>query len=119
MFSSPIVIPHADGDISCVQRNQDNYSGEYGLNEDLSSTNVWIRHSNVKASASRSAALRHAVEFNQTVFETETTPELFRKCYVVIEHMPVDLDVKLADALADWLISSVNANIHKLMQRES
>lgn len=119
MFGNTLVIPHADGDITCVLKNQDKYSGEYGLLTSTDSTGAMIRHSTVKASSTREAALRHSVELTQTVYETETTPELFRKVYVVIEHMPIDLDVKLADALADWLIATANSNVVKLLQGES
>lgn len=119
MLSDPFVLPHADGNISCTRINQDTYTSEYSYRGAASATVVKIRHTTVAAKGGKPALDRHNVEVSQRVYADVDTPEVFRRAYIVIEQEPSDLDVKLVDALADWLIATSNANVLKLLNWES
>lgn len=119
MFGSTFVLPHADGNVTAVKVNQDGYSSEYLVRSSTSEYKISIRHSKRKATATTAAADRHNVEVVQTVFAAGEVPEFTRKVYVVIEQKPGDLDIKNADALADWLIASAGANLLSLLGWES
>lgn len=119
MFGNTLTIPHADGNIVCVKINQDKYAGEYLCKRTGDEVTVRIRHTKTKATADKAAVDRHNVEFTQTVYATAEVPQFTRKFYVVLEQLPNDSDVKLADAMADWLIATANANITSLINWES
>jgi hypothetical protein len=121
MFGDSFVIPHADGDITCVKINQDQYSSEYRFRDSTQQVTVKVRHSALKKPVDGCDLPpdRHNVELTQLVFATDTVAQIFRKVYIVVEQTPNDTDVKLVDAMADWLIASVNANITSLLQWES
>lgn len=119
MFASPLVLPHADGNISCIRINQDNYGSEYLYRSAVGQVRIKIRHSVKKATAVTVEADRHNVEITQTVYATESTDELTRKVYIVVEQQASDTDVKLVDALADWLIATANANTLSLLSWSS
>jgi hypothetical protein len=55
----------------------------------------------------------------QTVYAVGEVAEFTRKVYIVVEQLPSDNDVKLADALADWLIATADANLTSLNNWES
>lgn len=119
MFGNTFVLPHADGNITCIKINQDQYSSEYLARTATEEVRVRIRHSTTKSSPTRAKYDRHNVEVVTRVFATDVAPEYERKVYIVIEQLPNDLDVKQADALSDWLIASANANVTSLLQWES
>jgi hypothetical protein len=119
MYTDPLVLPHADGNISCVRINQDSYTAEYSNRGALSATTVKIRHTTVAPKAGKPALDRHNVELSQRIYADGEEPEVFRRVYVVIEQEPGDMDVKLVDCLADWLIATANANTTKLLSWES
>jgi len=106
MLGDTLVVPHADGNITCVKINQDGYTSEYLKRGTTDETRVRVRHTKTAATASKPAYDRHNVEISQLVYAAGEAPEFSRKAYVVIEHQPDDDDTKLADALADWLIGS-------------
>lgn len=114
MLGSTFTIPHTDGNIVCVKINQDVYSSEYMYRDEDHEVRVKIRHQQTKGGKDR-----HNVEISETVFETTESLEIARKMYVVLEQAPNDVDVKMLDALADWLIASANANISSLLGWES
>lgn len=119
MLANPFVLPHADGNVSCVKINQDAYSSEYMNRSSTVETIVKIRHTKTKPDSSGVQKDRHNVEVTQRVFATAEVAEYTRKVYIVIELLPSDLDVKLTDALADWLIATANANVTALLGWES
>jgi len=122
MFGNTLVLPHADGNITCTKINQDGYASEYLCKRTLDEVRVRIRHTKTKAVTGASPAPakdRHNVEVVQTVYAAGETPEYQRKVYVVIEQLPSDVDVKFPDALADWLIASTDASLNSLMAWES
>lgn len=119
MYADPLVLPHADGNISCVRINQDSYASEYSNRGTTSAVTVKIRHTTVAAKGGKPALERHNVEIAQRIYATVDDPEVFRRAYIVIEQTPGDMDVKLVDCLADWLIATSNANTTKLLNWES
>lgn len=119
MFGNTHVIPHADGNITAVKINQDGYTSEYLAKASTYEATVRIRHSNLKPDASGVVYERHNVEYLQTIYAAGAVPEFRRKVYVVFELLKNDTDVKLVDALADWLIASSNANVTSLINKES
>lgn len=119
MLADPFVLPHADGNISCVKINNDAYSSEYSYRSATQQVRIKARHSQTKGTADSPAKDRHNVEVVQTIFAAGEAAEYSRKAYIVIEQLPGDTDVKLVDALADWLIASANANVGKLLNWES
>lgn len=114
MFGNTLTIPHADGNIVCVKINQDGYSSEYLFRDATMQVSAKIRHTETKAGMDR-----HNVEFTQTVFATAEAAEIVRKVYIVLEQSKGDMDVKLTDALSDWLIATANANVTSLLGWES
>lgn len=119
MFGNTLVLPHADGNITLVKVNQDQYSSEYLYRSATQQVTAKIRHTTTKAKADSPAKDRHNVEVVQTVFATVDTAQIERKTYVVIEQEARDTDVKLVDSLADWLIATANANVTSLLGWES
>lgn len=119
MLASPLVLPHADGNISCVEISQGQYSAEYLAKSSTIETRVKIRHSKTKADALGVVKDRHNMEIVQTIFAAGAVPEYSRKVYIVVEQLPSDADVKLTDALSDWLIATANANLTSLLNWES
>lgn len=119
MFGNTFVIPHADGNITAVKINQDGYASEYLAKASLYEVTVRVRHSKTKATAEKPAYDRHNVEIVQTVYEAAGVAEYQRKVYIVLESLPGDADVKLTDALADWLIATANSNVVSLKAWES
>lgn len=119
MFGNTLVLPHADGNRTLVKINQDGYSSEYLLKEATKETSAKIRHSKTKATADTPAKDRHNVEIVETIYADADVAEYTRKVYIVIEHLPSDTDVKLADALCDWLIATSDAALTSLNGWES
>lgn len=121
MFGNTLVLPHADGDITLVKVNQDQYSSEYRFRNTLMQVTAKIRHATMKKAVGSFVmpADRHNVEVSQEIYATDTAAAIFRKFYVVLEQMPSDTDVKLVDSLCDWLIASAGANITSLQGWES
>lgn len=114
MFGNTLVLPHADGNITLVKINQDQYSSEYMFRNTTHMVTAKIRHTTTKTGNDR-----HNVEISQKIFATQSAEEVNRKVYVVLEQSKTDTDVKLTDALADWLIASTNANVTSLLGWES
>lgn len=119
MFGNTFVLPHADGNVTCVKVNQDSYASEYLYKGTLSEYRIRIRHTKTTASASKPVKDRHNVEVVQTVYAVDEVPEFERKVYIVLETLPSDSDVKNVDALADWLIATANSNVVSLHGWES
>lgn len=119
MFGDTFVLPHSGGDVTMVKINQDGYSSEYMFRDSTSQYTAKIRHNRTKATSLKPSYDRHNVEITETIFATESVEEFTRKVYVVLELLPNDVDVENADALADWLIASTNANLDSLVGWES
>lgn len=119
MFGDTFVLPASTGNVTCNKINQDGYTSEYLGKVSGSEYRVRIRHSVVKATATRAAYDRHNVEVVQTVYAAGEVPQFDRKFYVVIENLPNDTDVVTVDALADWLIATANSNVTKLLGWQS
>lgn len=105
--------------VTVTKINQDQYASEYLYRSSLSSWRVKVRHTVVKATASRAAYDRHNVEIVQTVFATDTEPEFERKTYVVFENLSKDSDVLNVKFLSNFLSGSNWANVTALQNWES
>jgi hypothetical protein len=114
MLGDTFVLPHADGNITCVKINQDSFGSVYRYVSSTQRVVVTVKHSTTKSGKDR-----HNVEVVQTVFATAVAAEIVRKHYFVLENDPSDTDVKLLDATCDWLIATAGANISKLINWES
>lgn len=119
MLGNTLVLPHADGNITCIKINQDKYSSEYLCKRTLDEVRVRIRHSKTKASATMPAMERHNVEIVTTTYATADAEEYPRKDYMVIERKLGDADVKQTDAMSDLCIASANAFVVSLLNWES
>jgi len=120
MLGNTLVLPHADGNVTCVKIDQSKpYESEYLFRTALKETTVRIRHSKTKATPLRVSYDRHNMEVQERIFAAGEIPEYTRKAYVVIEVLPSDADVKITDALADWLIATANSNLVSLLGWES
>lgn len=96
--------------------NQDNFTTRYYLHEATQEFTVNIRHS--KESPQKNGTLfdRHNVEIIQTVFATDTSPEINRSVYVVIRNSKSDDYTAVGyvpTALADLL--KVSGNVDDLL----
>lgn len=124
MLSETFLLPQDLGTgatlkVEPVRINQDGYTSEYLLKQSLSEFRIRVRHSEVKATATRPKYDRHNVEVVETVYATATADEFYRKVYFVIECLPgdeanIDLD---AFGLAEWL--KTGTNLSQLLGWES
>lgn len=114
MLAEPLVLPHADGNISLVRINNDGFSSVYRYIDATQRVLVHVKHTTMKNGKDR-----HNVEVVQTVFATAEAVEVVRKTYIVFENDASDTDVKLLSALCGWLTASAAANTVKLFNWES
>lgn len=119
MLGNTLVLPQAGGDITLVKINQDQYSSEYLFRNTTTQYRAKIRHTTVSAKGASPAYDRHNFEVVQTVFQAGDVPEYYRKYYFVLELLPGDTSVVLADAVADLSIASSNAFLASLVGWES
>lgn len=119
MLGNTLVLPVTGGSITMVKINQDGYSSEYLFRDTVSQWQAKIRHTKTNPTATKPAYDRHNFEVVQTVFAAGAVPEFQRKFYFVIEQLPADIDIKIADAAADLMIATSNAFLTSLMGWES
>lgn len=120
MLGDTLVLPQAGGDITLTKINQDGYSSEYLFRDSTSQYRARVRHTKTNATAARPAAYdRHNFEVVQTIFAAGEVAEYERKFYFVIEHLPSDTSVALADAVCDKAILTSNALLVSLLGWES
>lgn len=105
--------------ITVTKINQDQYGGEYLFRSSTSAWRLKVRHSVVKATATRSAYDRHNVEIVQTIFAVGDTPEFQRKTYLVMENLPADGDLLAPKFLSNFMSGSSWANLTSLQNWES
>lgn len=83
--------------------NQDNYGSEYYLRESTGDFRVKIRHSKESPQTDGRYFDRHAIDITQTVYATDTTPEIKRTDSYVNRTLAND-DVVVAGYLfAGWV----------------
>ncbi len=115
MLGQTFVLPQVGGDITLNLINQDGYSSEYLFKDSTSQYRIRIRHTKTSATTARPAIYdRHNLEVVQTIFAAGAVAEYERKFYFVIEHLPSDTSVALADAVADKVILTSNALVTAL-----
>lgn len=96
-----------------------NYASEYLLKEATQQIRVRVRHTKTNGAGGKPSYDRHNVEIVQTVYETETVPEFYRKAYIVLEQLPTDDDISLADSLADICLANANELLDELQDWKS
>lgn len=101
--AATLVLPQVGGNITLNRVNQDGYGSEYFFKSSLSEYTARIRHTKTKDGYDR-----HNVEVVQTIYATTTVPEYYRKFYFVLELLPSETNVDLADAVCDLAIASSN-----------
>lgn len=99
--------------------NTGNYSSEYLLKETLHSYRCRVRHTKTGGKNGAPSYERHNFELVQTIYATSTVPEYYRKAYFVVELLPTDEDVSLADAMADLMIATTNELLDELNDMKS
>jgi hypothetical protein len=102
-----------------VKVNQDNYSSEYMFRDATHQLVAKIRHTKTNATTSRPSYDRHNFEVVETVFPDGEDAGYERKFYFVMEQLPQDTAVALADGVADLMIASTNAFLNALVGWES
>lgn len=116
-FSDPITITINAIAKALVRINQDGYSSEYYLGEATGEYTLKLR--NTSFTRDGIAYDRHNAELTQVIYATSTAPAITRKYYSVIENTRSDVkaDVVLFSlGLVGW---QTNANLSKLVNRES
>lgn len=119
MLANTLVLPQSGGNITMTKINQDSYSSEFLFRDATSQYRARVRHTKTAAKGTKPAYDRHNFEVVQTVFASGEVAEYERKFYFVIEHLPSDTSVLLADAVADYCIASTNAFLTQLLGWES
>lgn len=119
MLGNTLVLPQVGGNITLVKINQDSYSSEYLFRDATSQYRARIRHTKTVAKNGRPAYDRHNFEIVQTIFAAGEVAEYERKFYFVLEHLPSDGSVNLADAVADLCIATADAFLVSLVGWES
>lgn len=119
MLGNTLVLPQVGGDITLIKINQDGYSSEYLFRNATTQYRARIRHTKTSANSTRPSYDRHNFEVVQTVFAAGAVAEYERKFYYVLELLPGDTSVALADAACDLAIASVNAFLTSLVGWES
>lgn len=119
MLGNTLVLPQSGGDITLVKINQDQYSSEYYFRNSTTAYRARIRHTKTSASTTKPSYDRHNFEVVQTVFAAGEVAEYERKFYFVLETLPSDTSVLLADAIADLMIATSNAFLTSLSNWES
>jgi hypothetical protein len=119
MFANTLVLPLSTGNVTLVKINQDSYSSVYRFNDATNEYRVTIRHSKTGGKSGAVAYDRHNVEVIRTIYATSTVPEYYQKFYFVVEQLPSDTSVVLADGVADWSIVTSNTNLISLLNWES
>jgi hypothetical protein len=64
--------------------NQDGYGSEYLLRSATEEYRAKVRHSIESAKNGKEPFERHQVEVTQTIFATDTTPEIVRDAYIIL-----------------------------------
>lgn len=118
-LGSSLTLPLSGGSKVLVRIRDDGYSSEYYLRETLKSYRAQVRHSKTKATATKPEYDRHNFEVVITTFAASGVDEFYQKFYFVLEQLPRDTSVELADGVADLAIASSNAFITELLGWQS
>lgn len=118
-FADPlaVTINAVAKNLVCIDDGQ--YSSEYNLRSATDEIRLRIRNTSYKPKGSAVLVDRHNMELIQTVFATPTTPAYVRKAYFVFENGEGDTltDPKYVALGLAGLIT--DANLTKLMNKES
>lgn len=119
MLGDTITLPLSSGNVVVTKINQDNYSSEYVNLAPTAEYRLRVRHTKTGKSATRASYDRHSFEVTHTTYAVGDVPESHIKYYFVIECLPGENSIVLADGVCDLAIASSGAVLTKLMGWES
>lgn len=103
--------------VGLVKINQEGYASEYRKVTSTSEYRMKVRHTQTTKSGVKYD--RHNLEVVETIFAVGDTPEYSRKYYFVLEVLPSDPNVHLADAICDLQIATSDAFLGQLLNWET
>lgn len=107
MFNDPQSLTPTGGSALSLARIEEGHGmAHYRYQGALEAIDFKIRHSDVKATATEAARLRHNVEVTHTVYATSTSPKLVRKDYFVTERQEGDLGKSHLEGFLNWILAS-------------
>lgn len=113
-ITSPISVVIGGTTWSLNKINNDAYGSEYFGSGADSEVTMKIRHTREKALADGTSYDRHNVEIRETVYPTDTSPQLERHCYVVLRNKRNDDKTAVVDTwegLVDFLTDAHLADL--------
>lgn len=120
MLGDTITLPLSSGNVVCTKINNDSYSSEY-LNRGATSE-YRIRVGHKKTNKDKVTGLyyeRHSFDVTKTTYQDGDLPEFHEKFYFVLECLPGNSSIVLADGVCDLAIASSGAVLTKLLGWES
>lgn len=118
MITDPSSLPLASGAISLTRINQDANTSQWRFQNATHRYIMNARHSTVRDKKSLLMFDRHNVEVRKTTFATATDVEFEELAYFVVQQRNSNVGTDLANALANWLVASANANLVKILNWE-
>jgi hypothetical protein len=119
MLGDTLTLPLSSGNVVVTKINQDGYSSEYVKFSATSEYRVRVRHTKTGKSPTRASYDRHSFDVTHTTYADGETPESHIKFYFVIECLPGNDSIVLADGVCDLAIASSGAVLTKLLGWES
>lgn len=119
MLGDTITLPLSSGNVVVNKINQGDYSSEYVHLAPTEEYRVRVRHTKTGKSATRASYDRHAFDVTHTIYADGDVPESHIKFYFVIECLPGEASIVLADGVCDLAIASSGAVLTKLLGWES
>lgn len=119
MLGDTLVLPLSGGNVTVTKINQDGYSSEYLYTTTTYEYRVRVRHTKTGKNADGLSYDRHNFEATKTTFAAGSVPESHLKYYFVLECLPGNTSVELADGICDLMIATSNAVLTKLLGWES
>lgn len=119
MLGDTLTLPLSSGNVVVTKINQDNYSSEYVNLAPTQEYRVRVRHTKTGKNGSSASYDRHAFEVTHTTYAAGDDPETHIKFYFVIECLPGNTSIVLADGVCDLAIATSGAVLTKLLGWES
>jgi hypothetical protein len=119
MLGDTLVLPLSGGNVTVTKINQDGYSSEYLYRTTTYEYRVRVRHTKTGKDATGQVYDRHNFEASKVVFAAGDVPESHVKYYFVLECLPGNTSIELADGICDLAIASSGAVLTKLLGWES
>lgn len=120
MLGDTITLPLSSGNVVCNKINQDGYGSEYLYRAALYEYRIRVRHT--KTNKDKNTGLyyeRHSFDVTKTTYQSGDLPEEHEKFYYVLECLPGNTSIVLADGVCDLAIATSGAVLTKLLGWES